>query len=160
MWKTVRPMLSCFLTHGVYSYHFSELPFDWQSYRFFHVPLYQTHTERTSLARFCKNFIAMFAARKLEPTVKNCTDEIYCFYKEHECDKQHGQTDAQSCCDAISPAQYTPPTPTRRNCFIASRRRRRCVHEFATTADGFGDANAQRSRRPWPSLHFCSQCMA
>jgi len=35
-------------------------------------------------------------------------------------------------------AQYTPPTPTRRNCFVASRRRRRrCVHEFATTADGF-----------------------
>ena len=45
-------------------------------------------------------------------------------------------------------AQYTPPTPTRRNYFVASRRRRRCVHEFATTADGFGDANAQRSRRP------------
>jgi len=36
----------------------------------------------------------------------------------------------------------------RRNCFVASRRRRRCVHEFATTADGFGYANAQRSRRP------------
>ena len=35
--------------------------------------------------------------------------------------------------------------------------RRRCVHEFATTADGFGDANAQRSRRPWPSLQYCSQ---
>jgi len=30
-------------------------------------------------------------------------------------------------------AQYTPPTPTRRNCFVVSRRRRRCVHEFATT---------------------------
>ena len=41
-------------------------------------------------------------------------------------------------------AQYTPPTPTRRNCLVSSRRR--CVHEFATTADGFGDANAQRSR--------------
>ena len=52
-------------------------------------------------------------------------------------------------------AQYTPPTPTRRNCFVASRRR--CIHEFATTADGFGDANAQRSRRPWPSLQYCSQ---
>ena len=24
-------------------------------------------------------------------------------------------------------------------------------------ADGFGDANAQRSRRPWPSLQYCSQ---
>ena len=48
-------------------------------------------------------------------------------------------------------AQYTPPTPTRRNCFVASRRRRRCVHEFGTTADGFGDANAHRSRRPLPS---------
>ena len=48
-------------------------------------------------------------------------------------------------------AQYTPPTPTRRNCFVVSRQRRRCVHEFATTADGFCDANAQRSRRPWPS---------
>jgi len=46
-------------------------------------------------------------------------------------------------------AQYTPPTPTIQNCFVALRRR--CVHEFATTADGFGDANAQRSRRPWPS---------
>jgi len=34
-------------------------------------------------------------------------------------------------------AQYTPPTLTRRNCFFASRRRWRCVHEFATTADGF-----------------------
>ena len=28
--------------------------------------------------------------------------------------------------------QYTPPTPTRRNCFVASRRR--CVHEFATSS--------------------------
>ena len=28
-------------------------------------------------------------------------------------------------------AQYTPPTPTRRNCRVASRRR--CVHEFATS---------------------------
>ena len=52
---------------------------------------------------------------------------------------------------SITKAQYTPPTPTRRNCFVASRRRGRCVHEFATTADGFVDANAQRSRRPWPS---------
>ena len=43
-------------------------------------------------------------------------------------------------------AQYTPPTPTRRNCFVASRRR--CAHEFTTTADGFGDANAQSSHRP------------
>ena len=31
-------------------------------------------------------------------------------------------------------AQYTPPTPTRRNCRVASRRRRRCEHEFATTS--------------------------
>jgi len=31
-------------------------------------------------------------------------------------------------------AQYTPPTPTRRNCFVASRWRRRCVHEFATSS--------------------------
>ena len=31
-----------------------------------------------------------------------------------------------------SNAQYTPPTPTRRNCRVASRRRRWCVHEFAT----------------------------
>ena len=30
------------------------------------------------------------------------------------------------CCKA----QYTPPTPTRRNCRVSSRRR--CVHEFAT----------------------------
>jgi len=29
----------------------------------------------------------------------------------------------------------------------------------STTADGFGDANAQRSRRPWPSLQYCSQCV-
>ena len=29
-------------------------------------------------------------------------------------------------------AQYTPPTPTRRNCRVASRRR--CVHEFATSS--------------------------
>ena len=28
-------------------------------------------------------------------------------------------------------AQYTPPTPTRRNCRVASRRR--CEHEFATS---------------------------
>ena len=28
-------------------------------------------------------------------------------------------------------AQYTPPTPPRRNCRVASRRR--CVHEFATS---------------------------
>ena len=28
----------------------------------------------------------------------------------------------------------TPPTPTRRNCFVASRRRRRCVHEFETSS--------------------------
>jgi len=55
----------------------------------------------------------------------------------------------------LSKAQYTPPTPTRRNCRVSSRQR--CVHEFATTADEFGDANAQRSRRPWPSLQFCSQ---
>ena len=38
--------------------------------------------------------------------------------------------------NCVIKAQYTPPTPTRRNCFVASRRRRRCVHEFATTADG------------------------
>jgi len=50
--------------------------------------------------------------------------------------------------DNATNAQYTPPTPTTRNCRVSSRRRRRCVHEFATTADGFGDANAQRSRRP------------
>ena len=31
-----------------------------------------------------------------------------------------------------SKAQYTPPTPTRRNCRVASRRR--CVHEFATSS--------------------------
>ena len=32
-------------------------------------------------------------------------------------------------------AQYTPPTPTRWNCRVASRRsRRRCVHEFATSS--------------------------
>jgi len=65
------------------------------------------------------------------------------------------------CCSTVNlkcKAQYTPPTPTRRNCFVASRRRRRCVHEFATTnSDGFGDANAQRSRRPWPSSQYCSQ---
>jgi len=30
--------------------------------------------------------------------------------------------------------------------FVASRRRRRCVHEFATTADGFGDVNAAVGR--------------
>ena len=31
-------------------------------------------------------------------------------------------------------AQYTPPTPTGRNCFVASAsRRRRCEHEFATS---------------------------
>ena len=33
----------------------------------------------------------------------------------------------------------------RRDETVLSRRCRRCVHEFATTADGFGDANAQRS---------------
>jgi len=38
---------------------------------------------------------------------------------------------------AVAKAQYTPPTPMRRNCLVASRRRLRCVHEFATTADGF-----------------------
>ena len=32
-------------------------------------------------------------------------------------------------------AQYTPPTPTRRNCFVASRRRRRCVHETQLAHD-------------------------
>jgi len=35
---------------------------------------------------------------------------------------------------SLSNTQYTPPTPTRRNCFVASRRRRRCVHEFATSS--------------------------
>ena len=35
------------------------------------------------------------------------------------------------CTDKIAYAQYTPPTPTRRNCRVASRRR--CVHEFATS---------------------------
>ena len=33
-----------------------------------------------------------------------------------------------------SKAQYTPPTPTRRNCRVSSRLRRRCVHEFATSS--------------------------
>ena len=37
-------------------------------------------------------------------------------------------------CDHTRYAQYTPPTPTRRNCFVASRRRRRCVHEFTTSS--------------------------
>jgi len=32
-------------------------------------------------------------------------------------------------------AQYTPPTPTRRNCRVSSRRR--CVHEFATSRRQF-----------------------
>jgi len=50
-------------------------------------------------------------------------------------------------------AKYTPPTPTRRNCFVASCRRRRCVHEFATTADGF-----ERTTQPSAaSLQSCSQ---
>ena len=31
-------------------------------------------------------------------------------------------------------AQYTPPTPTRRNCRVSSRWRRRCVHKFATSS--------------------------
>ena len=33
--------------------------------------------------------------------------------------------------ESASRAQYTPPTPTRRNCRVSSRRR--CVHEFATS---------------------------
>jgi len=50
-----------------------------------------------------------------------------------------------SACEAtkslrVSEAQYTPPTPTRRNCRVESRRRRRCKHNIRklTTADGFG----------------------
>jgi len=31
-------------------------------------------------------------------------------------------------------AQYTPPTPTRHNCRVASRRRLRCEHKFATSS--------------------------
>jgi len=47
-------------------------------------------------------------------------------------------------------AQYTPPTPTRRNCFV-------CVHEFATSSRRLPtDWLCERSRRPWPSLQFCS----
>ena len=35
------------------------------------------------------------------------------------------------CLNSSCKAQYTPPTPTRRNCRVSSRRR--CVHEFATS---------------------------
>ena len=47
-----------------------------------------------------------------------------------------------------------PNTHRRRdeNCFVASRRRRRCVHEFATTADAVPTDSAMRT-----SLQFCSQ---
>ena len=63
-----------------------------------------------------------------------------------------------SSCQPAATSKTVKPTPTRRNCRVSSRRRRRCVHEFATTDNWqFGDANAQRSRRPWPSLQFCSQ---
>jgi len=37
----------------------------------------------------------------------------------------------QYCTSDQTKAQYTPPTPTRRNCRVSSRRR--CVYEFATT---------------------------
>ena len=48
------------------------------------------------------------------------------------CDRQtDSQTDRHV---AVPKAQYTPPTPTRRNCFVASCRRRRWVHEFATSS--------------------------
>ena len=38
-------------------------------------------------------------------------------------------------CHATDNAQYTPPTPTRQNCRVSSRRR--CVHEFATSSRQF-----------------------
>jgi len=41
---------------------------------------------------------------------------------------------SSSHCVLMSIVQYTPPTPTRLNCRVASRRRRRCVHEFATSS--------------------------
>ena len=39
---------------------------------------------------------------------------------------------------------------------VESRRRQRCVHGFATIADGFGDANAQRSRMGHDCRRVCS----
>ena len=47
-------------------------------------------------------------------------------------------------CEQDTQAQYTPPTPTRRNCRVSSRRRRRCVHEFATISRRHNDVIVQK----------------
>jgi len=52
-------------------------------------------------------------------------------------------------------AQYTPPTPTRRNCRVASCRR--CVHNSQLVGDSFDESEQicrQRSWQSWPSLQF------
>jgi len=43
-----------------------------------------------------------------------------------------GGTKYPHCIVLYLKAQYTPPTPTRQNCRVSSRRR--CVHEFATSS--------------------------
>jgi len=64
-----------------------------------------------------------------------------------------------SLCSTRYQAQYTPPTPTRRNSFVASRRRRRCALEFATSSRRLPTDSAMWTQpMPWPSLQFCSQC--
>ena len=46
-------------------------------------------------------------------------------------------------CYKWTKAQYTPPTPTRRNCRVSSRRR--CVHEFATSSRRLPTDSAMRT---------------
>ena len=56
-----------------------------------------------------------------------------------------------------TPVGLKPNTHRRRDeTRVSSRRRRRCVHEFATTADGFGDAKEQRSRMGHDCRRVCS----
>ena len=57
----------------------------------------------------------------------------------------------------ISKAPYTPPTPTRRNCFVASRRRRRCVHELATSSGRLLTDSAMWTQ-PMAVTKFAANC--
>jgi len=114
------------------------------------LPPFITGPLRRTLAKFDCSFTGRLStkftiryntSRSLEiPPHLRCFATLPCKLGPHE------TLESIICSGATTWAQYTPPTPTPRNCFVASRRR--CVHEFATTADGFVGRNPVYNTAP------------